>query len=294
MLWRADEDPEVIFDRIRYQDVLVHHPFESFGSVETFLRAAVQDPHVIAIKMTLYRIGANSPLIPLLIEAAEAGKQVAVLVELKARFDERNNILWARRLESHGIHVVYGFADLKTHAKLCLVVRQEADGIQRYVHTGTGNYNPETAKIYTDLGLFTADPEIVADVSDIFNYLTGYSNQKRIPQPAGRAGAAARPGSRELIEREAEHARAGTAGAHHHQGERGHRRPDDPRALSRVAGRRADRSASCAASAACGRASPASATTSASARSSAASSNTHASSGSRTAARRRCTSAAPT
>src|SRR5688500_12883414 len=177
-LWRPDEDPEVIFDQIRYQDLLVHHPFESFASVETFLRAAVRDSHVIAIKMTLYRIGANSPLIPLLIEAAEAGKQVAVLVELKARFDERNNILWARRLESHGIHVVYGFADLKTHAKLCLVVRKEPGGIQRYVHTSTGNYNPETAKVYTDIGLFTADPDVVADVSEVFNYLTGYSNQK--------------------------------------------------------------------------------------------------------------------
>jgi|SoiMethySBSTD1v2_1073268.scaffolds.fasta_scaffold139515_2 polyphosphate kinase len=205
-LWRVDEDPEAIFDWIRYQDVLVHHPFESFGSVETFLRAAVQDPHVIAIKMTLYRIGANSPLIPLLIAAAEAGKQVAVLVELKARFDERNNILWARRLETHGIHVVYGFAELKTHAKLCLVVRQEADGVQRYVHTGTGNYNPDTAKIYTDLGLFTADPEIVADVSDIFNYLTGYSNQREFKALAV-APVQLRNRLTEMIDREAEHAR---------------------------------------------------------------------------------------
>ena len=158
--------------------------------------------------MTLYRIGANSPLIPLLIEAAEAGKQVAVLVELKARFDERNNILWAKRLESHGIHVVYGFADLKTHAKLCLVVRQEADGIQRYVHTGTGNYNPDTAKIYTDIGLFTADPDIVADVSDIFNYLTGYSNQKEFRSLLV-APVQLRTRLTELIERETEHAQAG-------------------------------------------------------------------------------------
>jgi polyphosphate kinase len=207
-VWRPDEDPEVIFDELRYQDQLVHHPFDSFGSVEAFLRAAVKDPHVIAIKMTLYRIGANSPLIPLLIEAAEGGKQVAVLVELKARFDERNNILWAKRLEAHGIHVVYGFADLKTHAKLCLVVRQEPDGIQRYVHTGTGNYNPETAKVYTDLGLFTADPDIVADVSDMFNYLTGYSNQKEFRSLLV-APVQLRTRLGELIAREAEHARAG-------------------------------------------------------------------------------------
>ena len=207
-IWRLDEDPEVIFDELRYQDVLVHHPFESFGTVEAFLRAAVKDPHVIAIKMTLYRSGANSPVIPLLIEAAESGKQVAVLVELKARFDERNNILWARRLESHGIHVVYGFPDLKTHAKLCLVVRQEPDGIQRYVHTATGNYNPETAKVYTDLGLFTANPGIVSDVSDIFNYLTGYSNQKEF-RTVLVAPVQLRTRLTELIMREAEHARAG-------------------------------------------------------------------------------------
>ena len=145
--------------------------------METFLRAAVRDPHVIAIKMTLYRIGEESPLVPLLIEAAEAGKQVAVLVELKARFDERNNIIWARQLEAHGIHVVYGFANLKTHAKLCLVVRQSAHGVQQYVHTSTGNYNPTTARMYTDIGLITSDPNIVCDAADVFNLLTGYSNQ---------------------------------------------------------------------------------------------------------------------
>jgi polyphosphate kinase len=208
-LWRTDEDPEVIFDQLRYQDLLVHHPFESFTSIEKFLGAAVKDPHVVAIKMTLYRIGANSPLIPLLIEAAESGKQVAVLVELKARFDERNNILWAKRLESHGIHVVYGFANLKTHAKLCLVIRQEPDGIQRYVHTATGNYNPHTAKVYTDLGLFTADPDIVADVTDVFNYLTGYSSQKEFRSLLV-APVQLRSKFGELISREIEHAKAGT------------------------------------------------------------------------------------
>jgi polyphosphate kinase len=206
--WRSDEDPEAIFDQIRYQDVLVHRPFESFASLETFLRAAVLDPHVTAIKITLYRIGADSPLIPLLVAAAEAGKQVAVLVELKARFDERNNILWARRLESHGIHVVYGFTNLKTHAKLCLVVRQEAAGIQRYVHTSTGNYNPDTARVYTDLSLFTADPDIVADASDVFNYLTGYSNQKEFRSLIV-APVQLRQRLKEMVEREIEHARAG-------------------------------------------------------------------------------------
>ena len=163
---------------------------------------------MIAIKMTLYRVGANSPLIPLLIQAAEEGKQVAVLVELKARFDERNNILWAKRLESHGIHVVYGFPDLKTHAKLCLIVRQEPDGIQRYVHVATGNYNPETAKVYTDLGLFTAHPGIVADVSDMFNLLTGYSSQKEF-RTLLVAPVQLRSRLTELIARETEHARAG-------------------------------------------------------------------------------------
>jgi len=207
-LWRADEDPEVIFDQIKDQDRIVHHPFQSFGSVETFLRAAVKDPHVVAVKMTLYRIGPNSPLVDLLIEAAEAGKLVAVLVELKARFDERNNIIWARRLEAHGIHVVFGFATVKTHAKLCLVVRQEPTGMCRYVHVATGNYNPGTAKVYTDLGLFTADPDVVADASDVFNYLTGYSNQKAFRRLL-MAPVQLRSRLTELIQREADHARAG-------------------------------------------------------------------------------------
>jgi polyphosphate kinase len=210
-LWPPEVDPEVLFDQIRYQDYPVHLPYQSFVSVEAFLRAAVEDPHVVAIKMTLYRIGANAQLIDLLIEAAEAGKQVAVLVELKARFDERNNIIWARRLESHGIHVVYGFADLKTHTKLCLVVRQEADGVQTYVHTSTGNYNPQTAKVYTDIGLFTADSDIVADASEVFNYLTGYSNQKEFRSLLV-APIQLRTRLSELIAREAEHARTGGEG----------------------------------------------------------------------------------
>ena len=144
-----------IFDDLREEDVLVHHPFDSFSSVEAFLQAAIDDPQVVAIKMTLYRIGANSPLVDMLMTAAEQGKQVAVLVELKARFDERNNIEWATRMEAAGIHVVYGVVSLKTHGKLCLIIRKEPDGIRRYAHVGTGNYNRATAQVYTDLGLFT-------------------------------------------------------------------------------------------------------------------------------------------
>ncbi len=206
-LWPG-QDAEAIFDEIRYQDWIVHHPFESFDSVEQFLRSAVKDPHVVAIKMTLYRIGQNSPLIDLLIEAAEAGKQVAVLVELKARFDERNNIIWANRLEEAGIHVVYGLVNLKTHCKLCLVVRQEADGIRRYAHIGTGNYNPATSKVYTDIGLFTASPAVLDDVSEVFNYLTGYSNRKSYKELLV-APVSLRTGIRALIDREIEHAKAG-------------------------------------------------------------------------------------
>jgi polyphosphate kinase len=206
-LWAPDEADKV-FEHIADQDFLVHHPFDSFTSVETFLRAAVKDPHVIAIKITLYRIGANSPLIDMLIEAAEDGKQVAVLVELKARFDERNNIAWATRLESAGIHVVYGLVNIKVHCKLCLVVRKESDGIRRYAHIATGNYNRITSQIYTDLGLFTADEALLDDVTEVFNSLTGYSN-KRSYKALLVAPVGLRQGVRALIEREMEHARAG-------------------------------------------------------------------------------------
>ena len=206
-LWNAPHE-ESVFDDIREQDRLVHHPYDSFSSVETFIRQAVVDPHVVAIKITLYRIGQNSPLIDLLIEAADAGKQVAVLVELKARFDERNNINWATRLESAGVHVVYGVENLKTHCKLCLIVRKESDGVRRYVHVGTGNYNHATAQIYTDIGLFTADPEIGDDVSDLFNYLTGYSKRREYRQFLV-APVSLRAGVLALIDRELDHARGG-------------------------------------------------------------------------------------
>ena len=175
--------------------------------------AAVKDPHVVAIKMTLYRIGQDSPLVDMLIEAAEAGKQVAVLVELKARFDERNNIIWANRLEQAGIHVVYGLVNLKTHCKLCLVVRQEPDGIRRYAHIGTGNYNAATAQVYTDLGYFTSEAAILDDVSEVFNYLTGYSNKRAYTRAAGRAGRACGPELRALIEREVGARQGGPPGA---------------------------------------------------------------------------------
>jgi polyphosphate kinase len=206
-LWGPD-DTDKVFDQIADQDFLIHHPFDSFTSVETFLRAAVTDPNVITIKITLYRIGPNSPLVDLLIEAAEQGKQVAVLVELKARFDERNNIAWATRLEEAGIHVVYGLMNLKVHCKLCLVVRKESDGIHRYAHVATGNYNRITSQVYTDLGLFTADEGVLDDITEVFNSLTGYSNRRShnalLVAPVG-----LRQGFRALVEREMEHAKAG-------------------------------------------------------------------------------------
>jgi polyphosphate kinase len=170
----AEED---IFAVVRQRDVLLYHPYDSFAPVVDFVRQAANDPDVLTIKQTLYRVGPNSPIVAALMEARENGKQVAVLVELKARFDEANNIVWARALEHAGVHVVYGLVGLKTHTKLLLVVRRERDGIRRYVHMSTGNYNDVTARIYTDIGLFTCDPDIGSDVSDLFNALTGYSRK---------------------------------------------------------------------------------------------------------------------
>jgi len=168
---------ESLFSTIRREDVLLYHPYDNFMPVVDFLREAAKDPNVLAIKQTLYRVGLNSPIVDALMEARQNGIQVAVLFELKARFDEENNIEWARKLEAEGVHVVYGVLGLKTHAKMCLVVRRDEDGIRRYVHLGTGNYNPVTSRIYTDLSFFTSHPAVGADVSDLFNALTGYSRK---------------------------------------------------------------------------------------------------------------------
>ncbi|MCW2615033.1 MAG: ppk, partial [Frankiales bacterium] len=198
-----------VFAALREGDVLVHHPYDSFAtSVQRFIEQAAADPHVLAIKQTLYRTSGDSPIVDALIDAAEAGKQVVVLVEITARFDEQANIKWARALEKAGCHVVYGLVGLKTHCKTSLVVRQEKGQLRRYAHIGTGNYNPKTARVYEDLGLLTADPEVGADLTDLFNTLTGYSRQteyrRLMVAPHG-----VRPGLVRRIEAEATHARAG-------------------------------------------------------------------------------------
>ena len=201
----ADED---IFARIRQGDILMHHPFESFQPVVDFLRRAARDPEVLAIKITLYRTGRNSPVVAALVDAIQNGKEVAVMVELKARFDEESNIEWARALEADGVHVVYGLVGLKVHAKVAMVVRREGDKIRRYVHLATGNYNASTAKLYTDLGLFTCDEQIGADVTDLFNRLTGYSAKHHYRKLLV-APTTMRQGFYDLIEREIEHRKAG-------------------------------------------------------------------------------------
>ena len=204
-----EDEPADVFAAIRAGDILVHHPYDSFAaSVERFITQAADDPDVLTIKMTLYRTSGDSPIVQSLIRAAERGKQVVVLVEIKARFDEEANIVWARKLERAGAHVVYGLVGLKTHSKTALVVRREGSGLRRYVHIGTGNYNPKTARLYVDLGLLTARPEIGADVTDLFNVLTGLSRQRTFRRLLV-APHSLRSGFLSLVDREVAHAAAG-------------------------------------------------------------------------------------
>ena len=204
-------DYEDLFGKIREHDILLHHPYESFDPIVKLVSEAAEDPQVLAIKQTLYRVSGNSPLVAALARAAENGKQVTALVELKARFDEENNIVWARRLEKAGCHVIYGLMGLKTHSKIILIVRKEADGIKRYVHLGTGNYNDKTAKLYTDLGLLTANDQYGQDASAFFNVLSGYSEppvfNKLVMAPIG-----LREKIYELVDREIAHVKAGGTG----------------------------------------------------------------------------------
>jgi polyphosphate kinase len=203
------EDSDMFFSAIRQGEILLHHPYESFtSSVVHFLENAAKDPHVLAIKQTLYRTSGDSPIIEALIEAAEAGKQVVAVIEIRARFDEQANVRWARKLEAAGVHVVYGLMGLKTHAKLSLVVRDEPQGIRRYCHIGTGNYNPKTARIYEDLGMLSADVELTEDLTRLFNQLSGFAPQSTYSRLLV-APRTLRSGLIERIDREIEHAKKG-------------------------------------------------------------------------------------
>ncbi len=197
-----------IFEVIKERNILLHQPYDSFAPVIDFLKASARDPDVLAIKQTVYRVGQNAPVVEALLEASERGKQVAVLVELKARFDEESNIGWAKMLEQIGVHVVYGLVGLKTHCKVTMVVRKEGEGIRRYLHLGTGNYNAVTAQIYEDIGIFTCDEVMAADVTDLFNYLTGYSTKQNFKKLLV-APINLRSEMEKLIRREIEHAKAG-------------------------------------------------------------------------------------
>jgi len=203
------EDTDLFFAAIRQGEILLHHPYESFtSSVVHFLQCAAQDPHVLAIKQTLYRTSGDSPIIEALIEAAEAGKQVLAVIEIRARFDEQANVRWARKLEAAGVHVVYGLMGLKTHAKLSLIVRDEAQGLRRYCHIGTGNYNPKTARMYEDLGILSTDTELTEDLTKLFNQLSGFAPQSTYSRLLV-APRTLRSGITERIDREIENAKAG-------------------------------------------------------------------------------------
>jgi polyphosphate kinase len=204
----ALRNKESLFDAIKKQDILLHHPYSAFVTIVDFIDAAAQDPQVVAIKMCLYRTGKKSPIPQALIQASERGKQVTAVVEIKARFDEEHNIEWAKRLAESGVHVVYGLVGLKTHSKVALVVRREEDGLQTYTHIATGNYNPTTSRVYTDLGLLTSDSMIGDDATDLFNFLTGFSMQKDFSRLMV-APLNLRRRMMKLIKRETEHALAG-------------------------------------------------------------------------------------
>jgi polyphosphate kinase len=203
-----NDEEEDIFTTIRRGDILFHHPFDSFQPIIGMLQKAADDPNVLAIKITLYRVGRNAPVVDALLKAAENGKQIAVLLELKARFDEESNIGWARKLEEYGVHVVYGLLGLKVHCKAALIVRKEGEIIRRYAHLATGNYNAITAGLYTDVGMLTCDPDIGADCSDLFNFLTGYSAKSKYRKLLV-APNSLRKRFEELLQREIDHQKAG-------------------------------------------------------------------------------------